>query len=161
MVLKLFSQVLRNTRYTVTIFNNSFSNERDYECLNLWCQILFAFRHKTTCYLTALNNIRAQLKSILIDLRARNFVQVKTSLCARCMQARHHIRNLSSPDDNCTDTSDLSKWGFWRCFVKKEVKSKYKQSNFVQHLKKYGGFSKHTLILYCKKHFGKAAQIVF
>ena len=109
MLLNLFSQVLRNTRYTVTIFNNSFFNERDYECLNLWCQILFAFRHKTTCYLTALNNIRAQLKSILIDLRARNFVQVKTSLRARCMQARHHMRNLSSPDDNFTDTSDLSK----------------------------------------------------
>ena len=91
MVLKLFSQVLRNTRYTVTIFNNSFSNERDYECLNLWCQILFPFRHKTTCYLTALNNIRAQLKSILTDLRARNFVQVKTSLRARCMQARQAL----------------------------------------------------------------------
>ena len=35
------------------------------------------------------------------------------------------------------------------------------QSDLVQHLKKYGGFSEHTLILYYKKRFGEAVQIVF
>ena len=38
---------------------------------------------------------------------------------------------------------------------------KYKQSDLVQHFKKYGGFSEHTLILYCKKCFDEAVQIVF
>ena len=33
--------------------------------------------------LTTLNNIRVLLEGVLIDLRARNFLQVKTSLRAR------------------------------------------------------------------------------
>ena len=48
--------------------------------------------------LATLNNIRVLLKSVLIDSRARNFVHAKTFLCARCVQARHRARNLSSPD---------------------------------------------------------------
>ena len=39
------------------------------------------------------------LQGVLIDLRARNFVHVKTSLRARCVQSRHRERNLSSPDN--------------------------------------------------------------
>ena len=50
-----------------------------------------------TKQLATLNNVRAQLKSVLNDLRARNFVHAKTSLRARCMHARHRARNLSSP----------------------------------------------------------------
>ena len=45
-----------------------------------------------------LNNVRVLLKSVLIDLRARNFVHAKTSLRARCVHARHRARNFSSPD---------------------------------------------------------------
>ena len=57
----------------------------------------------TICFLTqkqltTLNNIQVLLKSVLIDLRARNFVHVKTSLRARCMHARHHARNFSRPE---------------------------------------------------------------
>ena len=52
----------------MTLFYNSFSAGRDYECQILLCSI-FVFRHR--------NN------SILIDLRARNFVHAKTSLRAR------------------------------------------------------------------------------
>ena len=47
--------------------------------------------------LAKLNNIRVLLKSGLIDLRARNFVHAKTSLCARCVHARNCVCNLSSP----------------------------------------------------------------
>ena len=43
-----------------------------------------------------LNNVRILVKSVLIDLRARNFVHAKTSLRARCVHARHRARNLSS-----------------------------------------------------------------
>ena len=46
--------------------------------------------------LAKLNNIRVLLKRVLIDLRARNFVHAKTSLRARCVQARNRARNLSS-----------------------------------------------------------------
>ena len=55
---------------------------------------------QTQKQLTTLNNIRVLLKSVLIDLRARNFVLAKTSLCARCVHARHRARNLSSPAVN-------------------------------------------------------------
>ena len=30
----------------ITIFNNSFSDEQDYECQILFCGVLFAFKHK-------------------------------------------------------------------------------------------------------------------
>ena len=59
---------------------------------------------QTQKQLTTLNNIRVLLKSVLIDLRARNFVHVKTSLRARCVHARHRACNLSRPDtffQNC------------------------------------------------------------
>ena len=52
---------------------------------------------QTQKQLTSLNNIRVLLKSVLTDLRARNFVRVKTSLRARYVHARHRARNLSSP----------------------------------------------------------------
>ena len=48
--------------------------------------------------LATLYNIRVILKGVLIDSRARNFVHAKTFLRARCVQARHRARNLSSPD---------------------------------------------------------------
>ena len=47
--------------------------------------------------LAALNKIQALLEGVLIDLRARNFVHAKTSSRARCVHARHRVRNLSSP----------------------------------------------------------------
>ena len=55
-----------------------------------------------TCFqtqkqLTTLNNIQVSLKSVLIDLPARNFVHAKTSLRTRCVHARHRARNLLSP----------------------------------------------------------------
>ena len=46
-----------------------------------------------------LNNVGVLVKSVLIDLCARNFVHAKTSLHAHCMHARHHVCNLLSPDD--------------------------------------------------------------
>ena len=57
----------------ITIFNNSFSAEGDYECQILLCQVLFVFRQKQ---LASLNNIRALFKSVLTALGARNFVHV-------------------------------------------------------------------------------------
>ena len=39
------------------------------------------------------------VKSVLIDLHARNSVHAKTSLCARCVHACHCARNLLSPGD--------------------------------------------------------------
>ena len=48
--------------------------------------------------LTTLNNIQVLLKGVLIDLCARNFMHVKTSLHACCMHACHHVCNLSSPE---------------------------------------------------------------
>ena len=48
--------------------------------------------------LPTLNNIQILLKSVFIDLRAHHFMNVKTSLRARCVHARHHARNMSSPD---------------------------------------------------------------
>ena len=50
--------------------------------------------------LAALSNFRALLKSVLIDLRVRNFMRAKTSLRARCMHARHSACNLLSPDED-------------------------------------------------------------
>ena len=44
-----------------------------------------------------LNNIPVLLKSVLIDLCARNFVHAKTYLRANCVHARHHVLNLLSP----------------------------------------------------------------
>ena len=40
----------------------------------------------------------------MIDLRARNFVHAKTSLCARCAHTRHRARNLSSPELSSSST---------------------------------------------------------
>ena len=47
--------------------------------------------------LAAFKNVQVQLKGVLTDLRARNFVYAKTSLRARCMYARHRACNLSGP----------------------------------------------------------------
>ena len=52
---------------------------------------------QTQKQLTSLNNIRVLLKSVLTDLRARNFVRAKASLRARYVHTRHRARNLSSP----------------------------------------------------------------
>ena len=52
---------------------------------------------QTQKQLAKLNNIQVLLKSGLIDLRARNFVHAKTSLCPRCVHARNRVCNLSSP----------------------------------------------------------------
>ena len=46
-----------------------------------------------------LNNVGVLVKSVLIDLRARNVVHAKISLRARCVHARHRVRNLSIPVD--------------------------------------------------------------
>ena len=48
--------------------------------------------------LTALNNIRELLKSVLTDLCACNFVHAKIFLRSRCMHVRHRVRNLSNPE---------------------------------------------------------------
>ena len=47
----------------------------------------------------ALNNIGVPIKSVVIDLRLRNFVHVKISLCARCAHACRRARSLSSSDN--------------------------------------------------------------
>ena len=47
--------------------------------------------------LTNLNNVGVLVKSILIHLRARNFVHAKTTLRAHCVHAHHRAHNLSSP----------------------------------------------------------------
>ena len=52
---------------------------------------------QTQTQITTLNNIRELLKSVLNDLRARNFMHAKTSLRARCSHARHRAHNLSIP----------------------------------------------------------------
>ena len=44
-----------------------------------------------------LNKIGVLLKGVLIDLRTRNFVHLKTSLCERCAHARQRAHNLTSP----------------------------------------------------------------
>ena len=50
--------------------------------------------------LATLNNVRVLLKSVLTDLRARNFVHAKRCLRARCVHARHSARNLPSPEND-------------------------------------------------------------
>ena len=52
---------------------------------------------QTQKQLATLNNFFILLKSVLIDLHARNFMHAKTSLRACCMHARHRALNLSSP----------------------------------------------------------------
>ena len=52
---------------------------------------------RTQKYLTTLNDTGVLLKDVLIDLRARNFLHVKTSLCASGVHARHCSLNLLSP----------------------------------------------------------------
>ena len=47
--------------------------------------------------LAKLNNIRVLLKSVLIHLRACDFMHAKISLHACCVHAHHCARNLSSP----------------------------------------------------------------
>ena len=47
--------------------------------------------------MTTLNNIGVLIKSVLIDLRARNFAYAKTYLRAGCVQTRHCERNLLTP----------------------------------------------------------------
>ena len=61
----------------------------DFSVLNICMQ--------TQKQLTNLNNFRALLESLSIDLHARNFVHAKTFLRARCVHARHCARNLQSP----------------------------------------------------------------
>ena len=46
-----------------------------------------------------LNNIGVLIKGVVIDLRVRNFVHAKISLRARCAQARHRVRSLSSSNN--------------------------------------------------------------
>ena len=53
---------------------------------------------QTQKYLTILNVTGVLLKDVLIDLRACNFLHVKTSLCASCVHARHCSRNLLNSD---------------------------------------------------------------
>ena len=48
--------------------------------------------------LNTLSNIGALLKGVLFHLRARNFVQARISLRARCVHARHRACNFSSPN---------------------------------------------------------------
>ena len=52
---------------------------------------------QTQKQLNTLNNFWVLLKSVLIDLRARNFMHAKTSLHASCMHACHRAHNLLSP----------------------------------------------------------------
>ena len=64
--------------------------------------LLFVLKQSYICYYiicmtVPLNKVGVLVKSVLNDLRARNFVHAKTSLRARCAHARHHARNLSSP----------------------------------------------------------------
>ena len=56
---------------------------------------------QTQKQLAKLNNIQLLLKSVLIDLRGRNFVRAKIFLRARCLHARNRARNLSSPVMSC------------------------------------------------------------
>ena len=67
------------------------------EIMNVWTYCVKYYLLLDTKQLATLNNIWAQLKSVLIDLRACNFVHAKTSLRARCLHARHRACNLSSP----------------------------------------------------------------
>ena len=55
---------------------------------------------QTQKQLANLNNIQVLCKGVLIDLRAHNFVQAKTSLFAHCVHACHCGCNLLSPAFN-------------------------------------------------------------
>ena len=55
-----------------------------------YCTEYYFFSDKKQ--LAAFKNVQVQLKGVLIDLRARNFVYAKTSLRARCMYARHQTQ---------------------------------------------------------------------
>ena len=79
-LLKLFSQLLYNTRYNY-IFNNIFSAER-------WMSDLVV--SNIICFQTQTH--------VFIDLRACNFVHPKTSSHPRCMHTHQLVYNLSSPD---------------------------------------------------------------
>ena len=59
---------------------------------------------QTQKQLATLNSIRVLLKSVLIDLRARNFVHAKTSL-----RARHPARNCRALQ-NTEKLQTLSEW---------------------------------------------------
>ena len=52
---------------------------------------------QTQKQLATLNSIGVLLKGVLIDLCARNFVHVKSSLRAHYVHNSNHARNLSSP----------------------------------------------------------------
>ena len=60
--------------------------------------------------------------------------------------------------DNFTDTSDLSEWGFWHVVLLRKNMSRIEVQAiwFSAALRKYGGFSEHSLILYCKNRFDEA-----
>ena len=64
------------------------------------------------------------VKGVLIDLRARNFVHIKTSLRARGVHACHRAHNLSSPDQtswNCCYVSHFDDFSLkqWKsCFLR-------------------------------------------
>ena len=92
----------------ITIFGNSFSAERDISDLIVPNIICF----QTQKQLATLNNIQVLLKSVLINLHAHNFVQVKISLHACCMHTCHCAHNLASPED-----------GLFLCLSKKITKS--------------------------------------
>ena len=47
--------------------------------------------------LNTLNNIAGQLKGVLFDLHALNFVHAKISFHALCVHAHHCAHNLLSP----------------------------------------------------------------
>ena len=71
----------------ITILNNSFSAERDYECQILLCQISIAFRHK--------NNFEVLPKGVLIDLNAHDNLFMCTlraclSPCTQVVEPCYH-----------------------------------------------------------------------
>ena len=100
----------------ITIFGNSFSAERDISDLIVPNIICF----QTQKQLATLNNIQVLLKSVLINLHAHNFMQVKISLHACCMPTCHCACNLASPED-----------GFFLCLSKKITKVYYVVSSSV------------------------------
>ena len=95
-LLKLFSQVL----------HNSFSTERDYECQVLLCWILFAFTYRKK--LATLNSIWVLFKSVLIDLRAHNFVHVAW-MCMQFVKPCSHMM-YGSWYTECGKQNFLSFW---------------------------------------------------
>ena len=92
MLLKLFSQVLHNTRYN---YIKTASQLKETMNISSYCAEYYLVLD--TKQLTTLKNIIVLLKGFLIDLRAFNFVHAKTFLPACCVHARHLAYNLSSP----------------------------------------------------------------